>query len=148
MTNRNRPDGDPSFTVNVRGFSRARWNLVLKVLQEWNADASHKKTDHETYSAVEEIMRALKSHILDGGDGYELGGQQYREPTELEKESLQSARIRHEEEKRQTEEFARSLGFEPFVEHKPVPWITGPRERKTKTSRVGTSIKSSLRTHI
>lgn len=135
LINRNRADGDPSFKVSVEGFSRVRWNLVLQVLEKWHSDGLNKKNDPETHRAVERIMSALKSHIIENNDGYTLGGQKFQEPTELEKESLQSARVRHAEEKQKMEEYARSLGFEPVVEHKLPPWITGSRKRKT--SRVG-----------
>ena len=135
LINRNRADGDPSFRVSVEGFSRVRWNLVLQVLEKFRADETNMKNDLETYWAVEGITRALKSHIIENSDGYTLGGQQYREPTELEKECLQSATVRHAEEKRQAEEFARSLGFEPVVEHNLPPWLTG--EKRRKASRAG-----------
>jgi len=68
-TNRQRVDNDECFQVSVTGFSRGRWSLVMEALREWISN----QENTELQRAIEGVVKAVESHVVDDSDGYRIG---------------------------------------------------------------------------
>lgn len=104
ITNRVIADNDRSFQVSVEGFSRGHWSLVMEVLHQWLVE-NKSSGDAEHVRSIQNILKALESHVVENNDGYTLsyGHTEPRPLTNLETEALKNARVRHAEEVKEME---------------------------------------------
>ena len=110
-TNRQRADNDECFQVSITGFSRGRWSTVMEVLHEWISS----QEDAKRKIAMEGVVRALESHVVDDSDGYQLGNT-YMATTQIDKpltawevEALKNARARRAAEIKAMKEFEKQF---------------------------------------
>src|SRR5580658_2276415 len=103
LINRKKADNDVSFHVEITGFSRGSWALVMHVLHEWLSANKH-STDPKSVRSIEGVFKALEYHVVENSDGYSLGypymsSDYIPKPTsEFENEALRNARLRRAKE--------------------------------------------------